>query len=214
MKAQFNVIACIFFSAIFVSIDPALGSIIVIEQSHHVYGYASDYYGGQSYDFTDDTLVAGTAQYGTKLASSSAGNFNVSASYSDTTSNYTASEYGYAESSYVFRPTSSLLSLSIDGAVAGKDPYNNWVRFQLRNITGYSELVHYDFRKWFYMNNINYKDGFTIQYQQAFSVTPDHLYQLYLYAEGYNREYANTGSANITAQLNPEPATTFAIGLR
>jgi hypothetical protein len=182
----------------------SLGNAIIVSEQHSVKGSAG-YYQINSYEHLNSTQpVSGSATgigfyYEDVTASSSAGNFAVSASIT----NSIFSGYAYAESIYVFEPVNDVLDFSISGFV-GSYPWDGCeVNYYIRNVSTDTYLVEYDSP-----TNQQYGDpdyyGFSISYSESFLVNTAHEYELSLKAAASQGDGGATASS-LTADIGYVP---------
>lgn len=173
----------------------------IISQNNHVWGWASYPHNLdliQNYDLSGSTPQSGMVQQGVNQAQSSAGNFTMSA--------YKNGEAGeamaYAQIICLFTPVNTLFNLSITGSV-NEWAFENKAKFSLLDTTSGITLADY--------NSPSMPiEGYTIDFNHDYTLDLSHQYQLSMYVMAQRGE-GGDGSASLTADIIPEPATLLLI---
>jgi hypothetical protein len=191
------------------SASAAITGINIVSQTHHVWGGAGD----QSYDLTDSNPLTGGVVYyynghGDGYASSSAGDFSVSAY---TGQLFNSVPTSYAESTYLFKPTTTLLSLSAHAVYGIYYSWQTSAGFTLTDVTD-SLVVESLSPLFWYLNKYGHPAA-QIDWQNDYVVNPLHQYELHMLAH----ECIGEGGGDTTSLsmiITPEPATLliFALG--
>lgn len=175
-------------------------SINIISQTHRVWGGLWTWFQEspiQSYDFTDTHAISGnieqTGVSWDKSIRSSAGNFQASA-FPDGEGGVAAA---YAESTYLFAATKSILSLTITGFI-GDVANVNKAKFSLIDLTADIELTDY-------VSPVMPLCGFEINLHQDFKIDTSHQYKFLMYVETQRGE--GNGGADLNVVITPEPMT-------
>jgi hypothetical protein len=183
-----------------------------LSQTHHVWGFAQGTLLSDSYDRTDSIPVSGNASAlwwdegyteenpGTNYVSSDAGNFRVEA-YDGSCWTFTGS-YAYAESTYMFNPTTEYLQIHFTGAV-DMHAFENEVKFSLSDETDNFVL---DSEVW------ATEDPLSVDSIRDYVVNPSHNYELLLHAHVCIGDTPRVIS-NLECTIIPEPATLILLSL-
>jgi hypothetical protein len=179
--------------------------ITIVSQEHHVSSYAAGTIQSSSYDQTFPTSDSASALWsgpnpGTNEASSSAGNFSVTAV---DRSRWTFTEsWAIAESTYIFSPLTPHLQFQYTGSVE-MHAFENMVSARVFDIT--DDLL-IDYREW----TTELSAGLAFNEAEYYTFDLSHQYKLQLYAEVFAGD--NPGATS-WLEVVPEPCSLVLLGL-
>ncbi len=205
------IFGCICLFLVAAKVPYTAASVIIISQTHHVWGQAPSYQPTDSYDYTDTSAVSGYAEgfyydydideYLLGTATSTAGDFSVVAE-TDTDPPYGGwvDAMAGAESTYVFVSNTTSLDISLSGSVCGTNNSDIGASFTLTDLT--SETVvddrsTYDFGR---------PEIYDIVWGGTYQVELSHQYELWLYAKSSVND-SGVGYSLLSADIEviPEP---------
>ncbi|OQA00589.1 MAG: hypothetical protein BWY69_01646 [Planctomycetes bacterium ADurb.Bin401] len=152
-----------------------------------------------SYDITDSIEINEIVEGWNKIAQSNAGNLHL---YAYTVNSIQEGEsVALAESTYIFTPSTNLLTLNVIGYVT------QWARasFSLFDLTADCEIVKYG-------SPDTPPYNLEISWQQDFQLNPLHQYRFEMYSMTSPGEDGD-GGVELNAVFTPVPATLFLLGV-
>lgn len=203
------ILGCICLFLLAAKVPYTAASVIIISQTHHVWGQAPSCQPADWYDYTDTSAVSGYAEgfyydcdellLGT--ATSTAEDFSVAAR-TDTDPPYGGwvDAMAGAESTYVFVSNTTSLDISLSGSVCGTNCCEIGACFTLTDLTCETvvdDCSTYDFGR---------PEICDIVWGGTYQVELSHQYELWLYAKSsVNDSGAGYSLLNADIEVIPEP---------
>lgn len=205
------------FTAAFVGIQgavPAWAVVNMISVEHRVWGDAGASPTNSTYDVRGSVPLERntgsiTSDTGYYYASSSAGDWTIN-TYRNGNESYANA---YAQNTYVFKPFSSELSISLRGLI-GVWWFENNARMTLTDLGSNSVISIYQSPSYTRINPFSGDDmnDYPINWDTTVQVNPEHQYKLVIFGSAHRGE-GGDGSASLNLTLAPEPGTTLLAGI-